>query len=74
LFYSLFILAGYVDMDPSFNPTSQVSNNLVINDIYSAFMVVKSAATFGIGNIKKALVSGNYFKPTGMLLIVTRYR
>jgi hypothetical protein len=63
------MLPGYVDMDTNLNPTAQISNNLVINDLYSAFLVMKTVAKYGIPNIKKAVVSGNYYKPTGNMLI-----
>jgi hypothetical protein len=57
-------------MDTNLNPTAQISNNLVINDLYSAFLVMKTVAKYGIPNIKKAVVSGNYYKPTGNMLIM----
>ena len=56
-------------MDTNLNPTAQLSNNLVINDFYSAFLVMQTVAKYGIPNIKKAVVSGNYCKPTGNMLI-----
>jgi hypothetical protein len=60
------LVPGYVDLDESFNPTAQVSSNLVINDLYSITVLARSALLHGIAKIKKALVSGNYFKPTGV--------
>lgn len=58
--------AGYVDIDPAINPTSQISNIAIINDLNGLLRTAKVALTFGISKVKRALVSGNYYKPTGL--------
>lgn len=58
--------AGYQDFDKVFNPTTSVSSLQFIRDWYAQFLLVYSAFRYGFGNMKRALVAGNYFKSTGV--------
>ena len=58
--------AGYVDVDHILNPTDPLSDNVWINDIQTIATLVKGAANHGILKVKKAMVSGNYQKPSGL--------
>jgi hypothetical protein len=49
-------------INPSYMPTKY----LYLNDVYSYCITIFAALNIGLGNIKKALVSGNYFKQTGL--------
>lgn len=58
--------AGYVDLDSSLNPTSKFHSNVVINEILSFLVLGKSLMKYGLKALKKALVSGNYYKQKGV--------
>ena len=58
--------AGYKDIDFLINPTLLPYSYTLLNDIHSFGLTIYAAAKYGLSFIKKALVSGNYFKPTGL--------
>lgn len=58
--------AGYKDIDFLINPSSLPYSYTLLNDIHSFGLTIYAAATYGLSFIKRALVSGNYFKPTGL--------
>lgn len=58
--------AGYVDLDSNLNPTAKFHENDFINEILSYAVLGKSVIVHGLAKLKKALVSGNYHKETGV--------
>ena len=60
--------AGYVDVDDAglINPTSQISPFLLINDVYNGAKTLYAVWRFGLLKLKRAFVSGNYHKNTGI--------
>ena len=60
--------AGYVDVDDAglINPTSQISPYLLINDVYNGLKTLYAVYHHGLLKLKRALVSGNYHKNTGL--------
>jgi hypothetical protein len=58
--------AGYVDIDFLINPTTLPYSYTVFNDLYSFGLTIHAAVKYGLNFIKRALVSGNYFKKTGL--------
>ena len=58
--------AGYQEADMIFNPTYKHTKNIYINDILSYLLMAYVALVKGIGHMKQALVSGNYYKSTGL--------
>lgn len=48
------------------NPTHMPTSYVFINDLYTYALTVYAALHIGIGNIKKAIVSGNYYKQVGL--------
>ena len=58
--------ANYEDCDPMMNPTHKPLQPTIINDIYSYFLLGYGILFHGLSKFKRALVSGNYFKSTGL--------
>ena len=62
--------AGYVDFEPLLNPEymSTMDNifALYFNDICGFYRMVSSLMKYGIGKIRRALLSGNYYKEAGL--------
>lgn len=58
--------AGYQTLDNTFNFTTMPTKNLFINDIWGYIKLIKTFLVYGITNAKRALVAGNYHKPTGL--------
>ena len=58
--------AGYQTVDFIINPTWSIGSNVFINDIYSALRSAYAALVYGVPFLKRALVSGNYFKRKGL--------
>lgn len=58
--------AGYVDVDHLLNPARELSENLLLNDLVQYKNLAVGVATAGYTKLKKAMVSGNYWKPTGL--------
>jgi hypothetical protein len=58
--------AGYVDIDYLINPTSLPYSYTILNDLHSFGLTIHAAIKYGLNFIKRALVSGNYFKKSGL--------
>lgn len=58
--------AGYVSADFVINPKSFPSSVPFINDIHGYLMMAYAATVVGMQTLKKALVSGNYYKKEGL--------
>jgi hypothetical protein len=58
--------AGYVVYDNLLNPKGKYYNNDVLNRLYGWWLFLKSLISDGILPIKRAMVSGNYYKPEGL--------
>ena len=58
--------AGYQTVDFIFNPVRSMGSITLINDIYSALKAAYAALVYGVPQLKRALVSGNYFKRKGL--------
>jgi len=58
--------AGYLTLDSAFNFTTMPTSNLFLNDIWGYLKLAKTFLVYGITNAKRALVAGNYHKPTGL--------
>ena len=58
--------AGYQTVDFIFNPVRSMGSITLINDIYSALKAAYAALVYGVPHLKRALVSGNYFKKKGL--------
>lgn len=58
--------AGYVTIDDIINPTSKPFKNVFLNDAYSIYLTVTAVIKHGMLNMKKAMVSGNYYKSKGL--------
>lgn len=58
--------AGYLDIDHLLNPKHLSSNNIFINEAITYVKLGYSVLRYGMAALKKALVSGNYHKQTGV--------
>ena len=58
--------AGYQTVDFIFNPVRSLGPVVFINDVYSMLKSAYAAAVYGVPFLKRALVSGNYFKRKGL--------
>lgn len=58
--------AGYVDVDHLLNPRRNLSHNWIWNDIIQFKDLAVGVVSVGFGKLKKAMVSGNYWKPRGI--------
>jgi Protein of unknown function (DUF2817) len=58
--------AGYNDIDFAINPTKQPFTDTLSNDKYGLLLTGYAAMRFGLGKMKRALVSGNYHKQKGL--------
>lgn len=62
--------AGYVDLDSLLNPVSSVlpltPTFQILNTAYALLKTVGAVLRYGVFKIKRALVSGNYYKQRGL--------
>ena len=58
--------AGYVNLDPAYNPTSMPFTTTIFNDIYVYLLSAYYMLKYGFTYCKRALVAGNYYKKTGL--------
>jgi len=58
--------AGYATFDHLLNPTSLQFSSPALNKLYNTFLTLKAIASNGLLAIKRAMVTGNYHKPTGL--------
>ena len=58
--------ARYVDVDPVINPVSQISPFAAVNDAYNVLKTAVAVLRFGLVTLKRAMVSGNYHKKSGL--------
>lgn len=58
--------AGYVDVDHLLNPPRKLADNWVLNDLVQYKDLAFGVAKFGMSKVKKAMVSGNYWKSKGL--------